>query len=78
MKKLLILILTCFITVTLYPQKTKQMHIVGKPQLLPNEMVAKQDANGEYAAAIQVISELEGLSYDANDEIGRASCRERV
>ncbi|HZK08740.1 MAG TPA: SUMF1/EgtB/PvdO family nonheme iron enzyme [Bacteroidales bacterium] len=67
MKKLLILILTCFITVTLYPQKTKQMHIVGKPQLLPNEMVAKQDANGEYAAAIQVISELEGLSYDAND-----------
>ena len=67
MKKLLILCLTCFITVTLYPQQTKQMHIVGKPQLLPNEMVAKQDANGEYAAAIQVISELDGLSYDAND-----------
>ena len=69
MKKLLLSLLTVFILFPAFPQQLKQMHIIGNPKKLTDEGVAKLDANGEYAAAIQIITDIEGLDYDSNDGI---------
>ncbi|HZK08741.1 MAG TPA: SUMF1/EgtB/PvdO family nonheme iron enzyme [Bacteroidales bacterium] len=46
------------------------MEIIGKPQkLTTGEMVARRDQNGNYCAAIQVVSDMDGFSYDSFDGI---------
>ncbi len=42
-----------------------RMSLEGKPQKSNDEIVAKRDANGRYCAAIKVVSDMEGFSYDA-------------
>ena len=51
-------------------QETKEMKIVGKPKKLDTgEMVARRDGNGNYCAALQMISGMDGFSYDSYDGI---------
>jgi formylglycine-generating enzyme required for sulfatase activity len=57
-----------FISFATFAQETKELTIVGKPKKLETgEMVARRDANGNYCAAIQIVSNLDGFSYDSND-----------
>ena len=68
MKKLLLSILTILILTPVFPQQLKQMRIIGKPKKLQSgEMVARRDQNGNYCASIQVVSDMDGFSYDSNN-----------
>ena len=70
MKKLLILLLACLLFSSAFAQELKKMEIIGKPQkLTTGEMVARRDQNGNYCAAIQVVSDMDGFSYDSFDGI---------
>ncbi len=42
-----------------------QLQIKGEPELLQGEIVAKRDANGRHCAALQVVSSLDGFSYES-------------
>jgi formylglycine-generating enzyme required for sulfatase activity len=60
----LILLLLFFLSV--FSQEADEMHISGKPKKLDTgEMVARRDADGNFCAAIQVISDMTGFSYDS-------------
>jgi formylglycine-generating enzyme required for sulfatase activity len=68
MKKTTLFILLICSALADYAQETKELSIIGKPKKLDTgEMVARKDQNGNYCAAIQLISNLEGFSYDSND-----------
>ena len=68
MKKLLLFLLMLSFFPLANAQETKEMKIVGKPKKLDTgEMVARRDGNGNYCAAIQVISNMDGFSYDSFD-----------
>jgi formylglycine-generating enzyme required for sulfatase activity len=70
MKKLLLFLLILSLFPLANAQETKEMKIVGKPKKLDSgEMVARQDQNGNYCSAIQVVSDMDGFSYDSNDGI---------
>ena len=70
MKKNLLLLLIGLITLPSFAQELKKMEIIGKPQKLTSgEMVARRDQNGNYCAAIQVVSDMDGFSYDTFDGI---------
>ncbi|MCF8367322.1 MAG: PEGA domain-containing protein [Bacteroidales bacterium] len=70
MKKLFLHLLAILFCVPAFPQQLKKMHIIGQPQKLQSgEMVARRDQNGNYCAAIQVISDMSGFSYDSWDGI---------
>ncbi len=46
-----------------------QLSLEGKPEFLQGEIVAKRDINSRFCAALQVISNLDGFSYDANNGV---------
>ncbi len=51
-----------------YSQDLKELKIINKAKKLETgEMVARRDANGNYCAAIQVVSNLDGFTYDSFD-----------
>jgi formylglycine-generating enzyme required for sulfatase activity len=52
-------------------QELSQLHIVGKPKKLANELVAVRDINGYYCAGIQFISDMDGFAYDSYNGIIR-------
>ncbi|MBE0638194.1 MAG: SUMF1/EgtB/PvdO family nonheme iron enzyme [Bacteroidales bacterium] len=52
-----------------FAQELRQLRMTGTAKKLDNEMIARRDINGEYAAAIQVITNLDGLSYDSWDGV---------
>lgn len=51
--------------------ETSKMQIVGKPEKSKSEIVAVRNANGRFCAAIQVISDMEGFSYDSYNGVVR-------
>jgi hypothetical protein len=57
------------ITTSLAAQDLRQMRLVGQPHKLTDEMVARRDNDGNYCAAIQVISDMDGFSYDSFDGV---------
>jgi len=67
-RSLILLFLTSIIA---YSQQLPQMRVVDTPRLLRNEMVGSQhrDANNRIAAAIKVISDMEGFTYQSNNGI---------
>jgi len=70
MKKFTFLIILTVLAPSLIAQEMKQLHFAGKPKKLESgEMVARRDANGNYCAAIQVISDMSGFSYNSWDDI---------
>jgi len=54
---------------SLFAQDLRQMRLTGTPAKADNEMVTRRDRNGNYCAAIQVISDMDGFSYDAFDGV---------
>ena len=58
-----------FITIiplSLFAQQP-QLHIFGEPELSQSEIVAvRDDKTGQFCAAIQVITDLQGFGYSAN------------
>lgn len=46
-------------------QELRQLHLLDQPEKSPSEIVALRDVNGRYCAAIQVISDMEGFSFQA-------------
>ncbi|KUK75869.1 MAG: hypothetical protein XD92_1473, partial [Proteiniphilum acetatigenes] len=52
-------------------QQLPQMRVVDTPRLLRNEMVGSQhrDANNRIAAAIKIISDMDGFTYQSNNGI---------
>ena len=68
MKKIFLFLLIVLIALPAFTQELKKMTIIGKPQKLQSgEMVARRDQNGNYCAAIQVVSDMDGFGYDSND-----------
>jgi len=49
----------------LFSQELSKMQIVGTPEKSSSELVGVRDANGRFCAAIQVISDMDGFSYDS-------------
>jgi len=67
MQKILLLFLLVSVVWQANGQELRQLRVTGKAKKLDGEMVARRDINGDYAAAIQVITNLQGLSYDSWD-----------
>lgn len=65
MKYLFTLLVLILLTNSGFGQLAR-MNLEGKPQKSgSDEIVAKRDANGRFCAAIKVVSDMEGFSYDA-------------
>ncbi|NOX90753.1 MAG: PEGA domain-containing protein [Calditrichaeota bacterium] len=64
-KSIFLWVLIPVLSVSLNAQ-TNQLKLVGKPELLENEIVARRDVNGRYCAGITIISDKDGFRYDSN------------
>jgi formylglycine-generating enzyme required for sulfatase activity len=70
MKKTTFISLFFFLLTAAFTQETKELKIIGKPKKMETgEMVARRDGNGNYCAALQVISNQDGFTYDSFDGI---------
>ena len=69
MKKYLLVLIIALASLTLQAQN--EMRIVGKGEYLPSELIDKtiRDANGEVCAGLVIVSDLDGLTYTAYNEI---------
>lgn len=68
---ILLVILTLF-SITAYLQdvnELKELKLISNPKKLNSDIVARRDQNGNYCAAIQLVSDMDGFSYDSNDGI---------
>ncbi|HNR13770.1 MAG TPA: FISUMP domain-containing protein [Thermodesulfobacteriota bacterium] len=52
-------------------QKLPQLQLIGDPELATDELVGVRDVNGRECAAVQVLSDLSGLAYDAYNGVVR-------
>ncbi|MCB0804175.1 MAG: formylglycine-generating enzyme family protein [Bacteroidales bacterium] len=68
-KKLSIFLYLVLTAVFSYSQELKELYIVGQAQKLNDSQTWRIDQNGNFCAAIQVISDLDGFTYDSNDGI---------
>ncbi len=59
------------LSVCIHAQQLPQMRVIDTPRRLPNEFVGSQhrDVNGRIAAAVKVISDMEGFSYQSYNGI---------
>jgi len=64
-------VLLFLISISAFGQQLPQMRVIDKPQLLQNEFVGSQhrDVNDRITAAIKVISDMSGLSYQSNNGV---------
>ncbi|MFZ4547686.1 MAG: SUMF1/EgtB/PvdO family nonheme iron enzyme [Bacteroidales bacterium] len=70
MKKVYFLFILQLLIGYVMAQESKELNIIGKAKKLETgEMVARRDGNGNYCAAIQLVSNLEGFTYDSFDGI---------
>jgi sulfatase modifying factor 1 len=72
MKRAAFFFLLTFISTAVFSQSDLlKMRIAGSPQQEPSELVAKEirDANGETCAGLIILSDLKGLSFQANNGI---------
>jgi formylglycine-generating enzyme required for sulfatase activity/biopolymer transport protein ExbD len=69
MKKKLPIVITILLLISFFAeaQDFKELKVTGKAKKLDTEKVARRDQNGNYCSAIQVISDMDGFSYDSND-----------
>ncbi len=68
MKKVMFLLLYLGFFISAHAQLA-QMSIVGKPQKLESEIIGRRDVNGRFCAAIKVLSDMEGFTYDSYNGI---------
>jgi hypothetical protein len=69
MRTVYLLLFFLLIVNPLFSQELREMRLLGEPVKLDSEMVARRDINGNYCAAIQVISDMDGFAYDAFDGV---------
>ena len=69
MKKHTLLIIIILSSIAVRAQN--EMRVVGKGEYLPSELIDKtiRDANGEVCAGLVIVSDLDGLTYTAYNEI---------
>ena len=69
MKKHILILLIALSSIAVRAQN--EMRIVGKGEYLPSELIDKtiRDANGEVCAGLVIVSDLDGLTYTAYNEI---------
>jgi hypothetical protein len=61
---------------TLLAQDLRQLELVGKAEKLSSEIASRRDRDGNMAAAIQVLSDMDGFSYDSyNGVVGNVDSR---
>lgn len=58
-------------TVTLSGQDISELRINGRGEPMPKELIDKniRDANGDVCAGLMIVSDLDGLSFDSNNQI---------
>jgi len=49
--------------------QSSELKLIGKPERVESEIVAKRDASGYFCAAIQIISNMDGFSYESNNGV---------
>ncbi len=64
MKRVFIALAVLFLASALHAQLAK-MRLVGKPEKSESEIIGRRDVNGRFCAAIKVLSDMEGFTYDA-------------
>ncbi|HPE58497.1 MAG TPA: SUMF1/EgtB/PvdO family nonheme iron enzyme [Bacteroidales bacterium] len=77
MTKVFYFLLIFLVTVlSVSAQDLREMRLSGEPQKSETEIVSRRDNNGNFTAAIMVISDMEGFSYDAyNGVVGNVDSR---
>ena len=70
MRHCILLIILLFILIST-AQDLPQLQLIGDPELATDERVGVRDANGRECAAVQVLSDLSGLAYDAYNGVVR-------
>ena len=62
-----------FSVVTFYVTHAQlnQLQIVGRPEKAETEIVGVRDVNGRFCAAVQMLSDMDGFSYDAYNGVVR-------
>jgi len=75
MKKYLLVLLIALTSFVLHSQN--EMRVVGKGEFLPSELIDKtiRDANGEVCAGLVIVSDLDGLTYTAYNEIVKTNSK---
>ena len=70
MTKFSLILLILFSFTAAVGQELREMTVVGKPRKLDSgEIVARRDQNGNFCAAVQIISDMDGFRYDSYDGI---------
>ncbi len=71
MKKAVFFFFLCLISLHVFAQEMNQMRVVGKGEYLPSEVLNRntRDANGEVCAGLLIISDIDGLSFTAYNEV---------
>lgn len=68
-------LITFFLLISNLSAQLSELQIVGQPERLEAEIVSVRDVNGRFCAAIQVISDMEGFSYDSYNGVVRVDDR---
>jgi len=71
MRYSLILLAVLLPTIPVITQQLPQMHLIGEPELAQDELVGVRDVNGRDCAAVQVLTDLRSLAYDAYNGVVR-------
>ncbi len=66
-----ILLFLIFLVIRAFAQNLPQLQLIGEPELADDELVGVRDVNGRDCAAVQVLTDLSGLAYDAYNGVVR-------
>ena len=66
-----ILLFLIFLVTRGFAQNLPQLQLLGEPELATDELVGVRDVNGRDCAAVQVLTDLSGLAYDAYNGVVR-------
>jgi len=66
-----ILLFLIFLVTRGFAQNLPQLQLLGEPELATDELVGVRDVNGRDCAAVQILTDLSGLAYDAYNGVVR-------
>jgi len=65
MNRKIMVCLVFFMAIQMMYAQVSELQIIGQPEKLDSEIVAKKDINGNFCAGIKVVSDLDGFKYDS-------------
>ena len=71
MRFFFIVLAILLINIPVINQELPQLQLLGEPELAQDELVGVRDVNGRDCAAVQVLTDLSGLAYDAYNGVVR-------